>query len=174
MLVHHRTEFVLFWAFEIPWLSMTFLKISMTLIWSFSWQLFSKKNNLISVWLCFSSQEKNCLDYLFGAINIISLDFPWPTTKFHDFLGLENEIIKFHDFPGFPWPVWTLQDCPPERHYEGWVSCRRTARARTRSNWTRVQWSNHKVTAPPIKLLYMLMINFTILSEEHAFYWFIY
>ena len=22
--------------------------------------------------------------------------------KFHDFPGLENEILKFHDFPGFP------------------------------------------------------------------------
>ena len=28
--------------------------------------------------------------------------------KFHDFPGLENEILKFHDFPGFPWPVRTL------------------------------------------------------------------
>ena len=35
-------------------------------------------------------------------------DFPWCTLKFHDFPGLENEIIKFHDFPGFPWPVRTL------------------------------------------------------------------
>ena len=25
---------------------------------------------------------------------------PWLTIKFHDFLGLENEILKFHDFPG--------------------------------------------------------------------------
>ena len=35
-------------------------------------------------------------------------DFPWPPPKFHDFPGLESEIIKFHDFPGFPWPVRTL------------------------------------------------------------------
>ena len=28
-------------------------------------------------------------------------DFPWPTLQFHDFAGMENEIIKFHDFPGF-------------------------------------------------------------------------
>ena len=35
-------------------------------------------------------------------------DFQGPTIKFHDFPGLENEIHKFYDFPGFPWPVWTL------------------------------------------------------------------
>ena len=23
------------------------------------------------------------------------------TIKFHDFPGLENEMLKFHDFPGF-------------------------------------------------------------------------
>jgi len=26
---------------------------------------------------------------------------PWLTFKFHDFLRLENEILKFNDFPGF-------------------------------------------------------------------------
>ena len=30
-------------------------------------------------------------------------DFPWPSPKFHD-----NWNNKFHDFPGFPWPVRTL------------------------------------------------------------------
>ena len=35
-------------------------------------------------------------------------DFQGPKIKFHDFPGLETEIIKFHDFPGFPWPVRTL------------------------------------------------------------------
>ena len=28
-------------------------------------------------------------------------DFQGPTIKVHDFQGLENEILKFHDFPGF-------------------------------------------------------------------------
>ena len=28
--------------------------------------------------------------------------------KFHDFPGLDTEILKFQDFPGFPWPVRTL------------------------------------------------------------------
>ena len=36
-------------------------------------------------------------------------DFQGPTIKFHDFPGLENEILKFHDIPGFPWPVQTLR-----------------------------------------------------------------
>ena len=38
---------------------------------------------------------------------LIFYDFQGPTIKFHDFPGLENEILKFHDFPGFPWPVQT-------------------------------------------------------------------
>ncbi len=29
-------------------------------------------------------------------------------TIFHDFQGLENEKLKLHAFPGFPWPVRTL------------------------------------------------------------------
>ena len=28
-------------------------------------------------------------------------DFQGPTIKFHDFLGQENEMLKFHNFPGF-------------------------------------------------------------------------
>ena len=38
---------------------------------------------------------------------LIFHDFQGPTIKFHDFPGLENEILKFHGFPGFPWPVQT-------------------------------------------------------------------
>ena len=33
---------------------------------------------------------------------LIFYDFQGPTTKFHNLPGLENEILKFHDFPGFP------------------------------------------------------------------------
>ena len=33
---------------------------------------------------------------------LIFHDFEGPTIKFHDFPGLENEILKFHNFPGFP------------------------------------------------------------------------
>ena len=29
-------------------------------------------------------------------------DFHGPKIKFHDFPGLENEILTFRDFPGFP------------------------------------------------------------------------
>ena len=32
---------------------------------------------------------------------LIFHDFQGPTIKFHDFPGLENDILKFHDFPGF-------------------------------------------------------------------------
>ena len=37
-------------------------------------------------------------------------DFPWPTIEFREFPGLENEILKFHDFPRFPWPVRNLDN----------------------------------------------------------------
>lgn len=33
---------------------------------------------------------------------VIFLDFSRPTLKFHNFPGLENNIVKFHYFPGFP------------------------------------------------------------------------
>ena len=33
---------------------------------------------------------------------LIFHDFKGPTIKFHLFPGLENEILKFHDFSGFP------------------------------------------------------------------------
>ena len=32
----------------------------------------------------------------------ISPDFQGPTIKFCDFPGMENEILKRHNFPGFP------------------------------------------------------------------------
>ena len=41
-------------------------------------------------------------------ITSIFYHFPWPTIKFDDFLSLENEILKCHDFPGFQWPLRTL------------------------------------------------------------------
>ena len=28
--------------------------------------------------------------------------FPWKTTQIHVFPGQETEILKFHNFPGFP------------------------------------------------------------------------
>ena len=39
---------------------------------------------------------------------LIFHDFQGPNIKIHDFPGLENEILKFNDFPGFPRPVQTL------------------------------------------------------------------
>ena len=51
--------------------------------------------------------------------------------KFHDFPGLENEIVKFHDFPGFqdlyqPWfrPKQLNQKVIPAyagAHFSPWV-----------------------------------------------------
>ena len=53
---------------------------------------------------------------------LIFHDFQGPTIKFHDFPGLENEILKFHDFPGFPWPVRTL--CMDIRYTLSWMDRR--------------------------------------------------
>ena len=33
---------------------------------------------------------------------LIFHDFQGLTINFYDFPGLENEMLKFHDFPGFP------------------------------------------------------------------------
>ena len=100
------TGFVLFWAFKLPWFSMTF---SMTYP-SFPWPKFDHfLGNHLPLWVCFYYFLcKKTQFILYFLINIISHDFPWPTPKFHDFPGLENEILKFHDFPGYPWPIWTL------------------------------------------------------------------
>ena len=49
-----------------------------------------------------------CILHCPSAVTLIFYDFQGPTIKFHDFPGLENEILTFHDFPGFPWPVRTL------------------------------------------------------------------
>ena len=38
---------------------------------------------------------------------LIFHDFQGPTINFYDFPGRENEMHKFHDFPGFPWHVQT-------------------------------------------------------------------
>ena len=39
---------------------------------------------------------------------LILHDFQGPSIKFHDSSDLENEMLKFPDFPGFLWPVRTL------------------------------------------------------------------
>ena len=44
---------------------------------------------------------------------LIFHDFQGPPIKFHDFPGLENEIHKSHNFPGFPWSVRTLLELIP-------------------------------------------------------------
>ena len=54
----------------------------------------------------FSTLDLHC----FAFIESLSIfhEFPGATTKSHDFPGLENEIIIFYDFSGFPGPVLTL------------------------------------------------------------------
>ena len=39
--------------------------------------------------------------FVFALTSAIT-NLPNLTSIFHNFLGLENEILKFHDFPGFP------------------------------------------------------------------------
>ena len=50
--------------------------------------------------------------YIILALSSVVTNLPNKTFKdqklFHDFTGLENEILKFHDFAGFPWPIRTL------------------------------------------------------------------
>ena len=38
---------------------------------------------------------------------LIIHDFQGPKSKFHEFPGLANEILKFHNSTGFPWPLST-------------------------------------------------------------------
>ena len=112
-----HTGFVHVWLAKIPWLSitfsMTFWKIplpklsncSLNVMWKQS--LIQLKLNLI---LGLVSSFFNFGSYCLSLIESVLIfhDFPWTKPKFHDFPGLENEIIRFHDFPGFPWPVRTL------------------------------------------------------------------
>ena len=43
-----------------------------------------------------------CLFYFVVALTSAVTNLPNITLIFQDFPGLENEICKFHDFPGFP------------------------------------------------------------------------
>ena len=58
-------------------------------------------DHLFEVFLALLFSEKSLL--------VIFHDFLWPILKFHDFPGLENDNVQFHDFLGFPWPVRTLR-----------------------------------------------------------------
>ena len=88
------------------WHSMTFSITFQSFPWPKFYHLHKNfsKNNLDARLVAFCFAGKTCLGYLYLTIKIILHDFPWPTPKFHDVPGMENEIIKFHDFPGFPWP----------------------------------------------------------------------
>ena len=41
------------------------------------------------------------------ALASADTNLPYITLIFHEFPGLENEILKFYDYPGFSWPVRT-------------------------------------------------------------------
>ena len=44
--------------------------------------------------------------------------------KFPEFPGLENEILNFHDFPGFPWPVRILEQVTDNLAFTfSWTKC---------------------------------------------------
>ena len=55
--------------------------------------------------------QKGCAMQLRGITLTDFQDFPGLVTFFQDFPVLENAIIKFQDFPGFPGPVQTLCKC---------------------------------------------------------------
>ena len=124
--INHKTlqwlpgGFVLFKALQIPWISMPFLTFQDL----FLLRVFLDLKQFIrhKLWCppkCvpfalfnhFSLSYSPCL--VIGRTNLSNKtlmfhDFQGPTVKFDDSPGLENEMLKFHDFPRFPWPVRTL------------------------------------------------------------------
>ena len=113
--------FVLFLAPQILWLSLAF---SMTLGWAvtfenfqnfplfsifFDLKQFINKNKFRYPPKCvlFALFNYSSLTYIFLALSSTSknFNFLWLSRtkiKFRDFLGLENEILRFHDFAVFP------------------------------------------------------------------------
>ena len=82
-----------------------------------------RENVLRYFWILNSSMGTNsgvhqnachlcCLSYIVLALSslvtdlsstaLIFHDYQGPTIKFHDFPGLENEMLKFHVFPSCP------------------------------------------------------------------------
>ena len=57
------------------------------------------------------------LFYFVVALTSAVTHLPNITLIFQDFPGLQNEICKFHDFSGFPWPVRTLRGFTDKIHY---------------------------------------------------------
>ena len=54
----------------------------------------------------FTLLNYSSLSYIAFALSTAVNNLSNKTSIFHVFQG---PTIKFHDFPGFPWPVWTLQ-----------------------------------------------------------------
>ena len=78
-------------------------------IFFFTLNSLTEKNTLFN----YSSLSYIILALSSAATNVpnktlIFHDFQGPKIEFHDYPGLENEILKFNDFPDFSWPVRTL------------------------------------------------------------------
>ena len=79
-------------------------------------------------WVSFTLFNYSSLSYIVLALSSVLTDLPdktsifhdlqGPKIKFHDFPGLENEILKFHNFPGFPWPARTQPSLQREGEIE--------------------------------------------------------
>ena len=104
------TRFVLFWAFEIPWLCITFCMISP----GFPWYMLSRSSQKIvkriyslryflTLW---RNETRVSVYFVLELTGFLTCLLFMPV---HSHKGLENEIIKFYEFPGFPWTIRTLQ-----------------------------------------------------------------
>ena len=161
--------FVLFLAPQILWLSLAF---AMTLGWAVTFENF-QNFPLFSLFFDLKQFNKNKFCYppkcvLFALFNYSSLtyiflslssaitylpdktlifhNFQGPKIKFRDFPGLENEILRFDDFLGFPWPVRTLLP-----HFT--VTQNRSIRYSTRRNIScrlirGIHWKIHRSLLP--------------------------
>ena len=120
---YFHSGFVLFRVLQIPRLSMTF---SMTLGLAVTFKNFQNFTRFSIFFTINSSTDElwyppkctpfapfhySSLSYIILALSsaaknlsnktLIFHDFQGPKINFHDFPGLENDVLTFHDFPGF-------------------------------------------------------------------------
>lgn len=72
----------------------------------FPWLFIIKKCNGKKLWVSYLMRESKSV--LRFKINIVFNNFPWHRTNSIIFQAWKNENLKYHDFPGFPWPVQLL------------------------------------------------------------------
>ena len=135
-----RSGFIPFWALQIPWLSMSFsitLGLAVTVEKIFKtfldleYFVDLKQFNRKKLWhpqkcVTFVLFNYSSLSYIILALSsavtnlpnktLIIHDFQGPKSKFHEFPGLANEILKFHNSTGFPWPVSTSLQIMKNQH----------------------------------------------------------